>query len=167
MKTIDTIISILDLQAHPEGGYFKETYRSKGIIKTSSLDNSFSGERNYCTSIYFLLTSDSFSAFHKINQDEIWHFYDGSPILLHTISPDGDYNTITIGKDIYNNETLQYVVPGGWWFAAEVIELNSYSLLGCTVAPGFHFDDFVLESEAVLAAMFPKHKAIIARLTHH
>jgi len=78
MNSIKAIIKQLDLKPHPEGGFFKETYRSSGSIKADSLDASYNGERNYSTCIYFLLTSDNFSAFHRIKQDEIWHFYDGS-----------------------------------------------------------------------------------------
>ena len=114
------IIAFFELEKHPEGGYFKEVYRSDGKITSDNLGKEFTGDRNYCTSIYFLLTSDEFSAFHKINQDEIWHFYQGSTIRLHTISPEGKYNTILIGNDFKNGEVPQYTVPANYYFAAEV-----------------------------------------------
>ncbi len=85
MNTKETLIKTLDLQPHPEGGYYKETYRSQGSISKDALPAMYNGSRNYATGIYFLLTSESFSAFHKINQDEMWHFYEGAPIRLHII----------------------------------------------------------------------------------
>ena len=114
------LINKLNLQAHPEGGYYKETYRSKGIIETSSLSQDIEGERNYFTTIYFLLAKNQFSAFHKIKQDEIWHFYSGTTLLLHTINKEGEYKLVRIGQDLNNEEYFQYVVPAGTLFASEV-----------------------------------------------
>ncbi len=165
--TTEQLISKFDLTKHPEGGYFKETYRSEGIIENKNLPNKFQGNRNFSTSIYFLLTSEKFSAFHKINQDEIWHFYRGSSLKLHMISPQGAYSFIIIGNNIEANETPQFVVPAGYWFAAEVINSDSYSFTGCTVAPGFDFNDFILPKRKELIELFPKYKNIITRLTHH
>ena len=166
MNTVEAIIKKLELQPHPEGGYFKETYRSEGNIAPANLGNEYNSSRNYATSIYFLLTSDSFSAFHKIHQDEQWHFYEGSGIELHIISPGGDYSVIPIGNDIFNGQTLQYTVPGGHWFAAEVPDKDTFALVGCTVSPGFDFVDFTLPTRAALISEFPQHKAIITHLTH-
>ena len=157
----------LDLKPHPEGGYFKETYRSAGTIEQQSLDDRYDGERNYSTCIYFLLTSDNFSAFHRIKQDEIWHFYDGSPIRLHMISDEGRYSKQIIGKDIFKGELPQFVVPGGYWFASEVVDQSSYALTGCSVSPGFSFEDFELKSQHELTAIFPSHATIIEKLTHY
>ena len=166
LRSIDKIIETLDLKPHPEGGYFKETYRSQGIIKEDSLSPAYLGERNYSTCIYFLLTSDKFSAFHRINQDEIWHFYDGSPILLHMISESGKYAKQIIGKDFEKKEAPQFVVPGGSWFAAEVVSPDSYSLVGCTVSPGFSFEDFQLKPRQELISSYPDLKEVISKLTH-
>ncbi|WP_439127926.1 cupin domain-containing protein [Polaribacter sp.] len=162
-----TIIDHFNLQEHPEGGYFKEVYRSKGTIAEENLQEYFEGNRNYCTSIYFLLTSDKFSAFHKINQDEIWHFYKGSTLKLHTISPQGEYSFTLIGDDFKNDEVFQFTVPAHYYFAAEVLDKDSFSLVGCTVSPGFDFRDFVLPSSKELAGEFPEHLEIIEQLTHH
>ncbi|WP_298894394.1 cupin domain-containing protein [uncultured Psychroserpens sp.] len=164
---IEQIIKQLELQPHPEGGYFKETYRSSGEIKNDSLGDNYIGQRNYSTCIYFLLTSDNFSALHRIKQDEIWHFYDGSPIRLHVISESGIHTEHLIGNDLNKGEVPQYIVPGGCWFAAEVIDKNAYSLVGCTVSPGFSFEDFELKSRTELIALFPDKETIITRLTHH
>lgn len=163
---IATIIKTFNLQKHPEGGYFKENYRSDGSIPNSVLGNAYNGNRSYATSIYFLLTSEDFSAFHKINQDEIWHFYKGSTLKLHLISKEGDYSFVMIGNNFKNNEVPQYVVKGGYWFAAEVVEKNSYSFVGCTVSPGFDFKDFVLPQRKILVELYPKHTTLITQLTH-
>lgn len=160
------IIDKLNLAEHPEGGYYKETHRSKGKIKGINLPNEFNGDRNYSTCIYFLLTSDRFSSFHKINQDETWHFYKGSTLKLHMISPEGIYSFVYIGNDLFNEEHPQFTVPAQYWFAAEVIDSNSFAFTGCTVAPGFDFDDFVLPNRKDLLMLFPQHYEVITRLTH-
>lgn len=165
MNKLNKIIEKLGLEPHPEGGYFRETYRSIGEINEESLGKEFSSSRNFSTCIYFLLTSDSFSAFHRIKQDEIWHFYDGSPIKLHTISERGKHREYVIGKDILNGEQPQVVVNAGDWFAAEVINKDEFSLVGCTVAPGFSFEDFELPSREELISIFPEHENLITEFT--
>lgn len=162
---IETYIKQLNLKPHPEGGYFRETYRSTGSFEYFAPDNSLVGERNYSTCIYFLLTKETFSAFHRIRQDETWHFYAGAPLDLHMISPEGAYSKVVIGNNIENGELFQFVVPGGYWFAAEVNGEAGFSLLGCTVAPGFDFSDFELAKGNELSEDFPKHKDTILRLT--
>lgn len=162
---IEKIINTLNLQPHPEGGYFKETYRSSGEIPEEYLGSEFSGNRNYCTGIYFLLTSDTFSAFHKINQDEMWHFYKGTPLILHIISPEGEYSKVKIGNDIEQDEVPQFTVPAKHWFASEVSNSNGYTLTGCTVSPGFDFRDFEMPKREVLLTMFPQCSEIITKLT--
>ena len=167
MKQVDHIINILQLQPHPEGGFFKETYRSSGAIEQDGLPSGYSGRRNHSTCIYFLLTSDTFSAFHRIIQDEIWHFYGGSPISLFMIHTDGRLQNVIIGNDLTNGEVPQFVVPGGSWFAARVVDLDSFTLLGCTVAPGFDFNDFTLANRNELIALFPQHSELITYLTRN
>ena len=162
---IQKIIEKLNLLPHPEGGYYKEIYRSSGTIDSSNLGSEFKGDRNYATSIYFLLTSETFSAFHKINQDEIWHFYDGAPITLHIISENGVHTQHTIGRDIFKNQEPQFVVPANHWFAATVISENDYSLVGCGVSPGFDFRDFNLPTRAELLQKFPQHTTLITDYT--
>lgn len=164
-NTTEDLVAALHLKPHPEGGFFRETYRSDGEIPKEHLTKGYSGSRNYSTCIYFLLTSKNFSAFHKINQDEIWHFYDGAPLRLHIITEAGIYSNQLIGRDIKSGQTPQFVVEGGSWFAAEVEHGNSYSLIGCTVSPGFSFDDFELASRPELIALSPQNKELILRLT--
>lgn len=165
MTRKDFLIQELELNAHPEGGFYKETYRSEGSISENHLPEKFKGDRNYCTSIYFLLSSTDFSAFHKINQDETWHFYEGSSITIHQISPEGIYSKIILGNNLLEKEMFQYTVKGGFWFGATVNKTNSYTLVGCTVAPGFDFNDFELANRIELQKKFPNHKRIIEELT--
>ncbi len=127
-SNIESIIRKLGLQPHPEGGFFRETYRSEGVIRSESHDALVLGERNYSTCIYFMITSEGFSAFHRIHQDEIWHFYDGSPVELHSITPEGIYKRTVIGRDIDKGEIPQFVVHGGTWFGATVINENDFFL---------------------------------------
>lgn len=163
--SIESLISGLELEPHPEGGYFRETYRSSGEIDQLNLGPDYDGKRNFSTCIYFLLTSDNFSAFHRIKQDEIWHFYEGSPIRLHVITPEGDYCEHLIGRALNDGQVPQFVVPGGSWFAAEVMRKSSCALVGCTVSPGFDFKDFELKTRKELITLFPDHVKIISRLT--
>lgn len=165
MERIEDIIHQFKLEPHPEGGYFRETYRSSGVIKEEHLSSQFNGSRHFSTCIYFLLTSNSFSAFHKINQDEIWHFYKGSSLSLHVLSPEGHHTVITIGSDIEKGEIPQYVVPAGHYFAAEVNKESSFAFVGCTVSPGFDFRDFDLPKRSLLLQKFPQHSNIITTLT--
>ena len=165
MLTIKEIVQQLDLQPHPEGGYFKETYRSEAQIPNVILGDAFDGPRNICTGIYYLLESGDFSALHKINQDEMWHFYLGDGLELTQISQSGELTTVTIGNDLLKGEVLQHVVPSQFWFGARVVKPNSFALVGCTVAPGFDFNDFVLGDRAMLLNKFPEHKDCIESLT--
>lgn len=158
------IVEQLNMQAHPEGGFYKETYRSKGIIPQQALPQ-FSDDRSFCTSIYFLLTADNFSGFHRIKQDEIWHFYSGSPLAVHVIDENGIYTKHLVGMDLETNQLPQLTVPAGCWFASSVEKKNAYSFVGCTVAPGFDFDDFELAERDPLTKLFPEHAEIITKLT--
>jgi predicted cupin superfamily sugar epimerase len=164
MNSKEALIQKLALQAHPEDGYYKEVYRSEGEIPAQVLPPEFGGSRNYCTSIYYMLTHDTFSAFHRIKQDEIWHFYDGSAIELHVISPTGEHSQHLIGSNVLQNEQPQVVVPAGYWFAAKTTG-KDYSLAGCTVAPGFSFKDFELPKREKLVKQFPQHRDVIERFT--
>ncbi len=164
-QEIKRLVEQLDLKPHPEGGYYREIYRSDGSIPEHALNGKYDGDRNYCTSIYFLLSSASFSAFHRIKQDEIWHFYQGSPAHIHVIDKDGNYVRHQIGMNLDSGQVPQVVVSGGQWFASEVPEDDGYCLVGCTVAPGFDFLDFEMAERRLLTSKYPQHEAIISRLT--
>jgi uncharacterized protein len=165
MDELNSIIVNLKLIPHPEGGFYRETYRSPGEIFSENPDERPSGNRNYSTCIYYLLPFEAFSAFHRIRQDEIWHFYDGSPIILHLISQQGGYSRVIIGRNLDEGEVPQFVVYGGTLFAAEVKNKKGFSLAGCTVSPGFDFRDFELPGREELVNQFPQHVEIITRLT--
>lgn len=164
---IEKIVQKLDMNSHPEGGFYKETYRSEGVIPQQILSKEFKGERNYCTAIYFLLTSDNFSAFHKINQDEIWHYYEGSSLFVHVIDLEGKYHRYSVGINLDEGELPQLAVPAGCWFASSVKKEDSYSLVGCTVSPGFDFDDFELGDKKDLIQQFPEYKDVITQYTRN
>lgn len=165
MKKLTQWISQLHLQPHPEGGFYKEVYRSDEIISEDSLNNRYGSEHSISTSIYYLLTGNDFSAFHKIKSDEIWHFYDGSPITLYLINEDGKFETKKLGINLEANEVPQIVIPRNNWFAAQPNDKNSYTLVGCTVAPGFDFNDFELADRKDLLKKFPQHNNLIIQYT--
>jgi predicted cupin superfamily sugar epimerase len=157
-------INELGLEEHPEGGYYREVYRSKEMIKVRYEEAQIEKKRNLFTSIYFLLTKEKFSAFHRIKSDELWHFHEGDSILIHSIDPKGILQSRVLGKDLANGEQLQLVVSAGEWFASEVTEGGEYSLVGCTVAPGFDFSDFEI-ADSELKKQFSEHSELIDRLT--
>ena len=159
-------IAHLQLTPHPEGGFYREHYRSSELIARESLPARFGGDRHCSTSIYFLLTSSDISAFHRIKQDEIWHFYDGAPLTLHVIDTDGSYHSHVLGKDIATGAQPQLVIPAGCTFGAEVLAPDAFTLTGATVAPGFDFDDFEMPSRAALLSEYPQHQDIIQKLTY-
>lgn len=165
MKDTNYWVEKLNLQPHPEGGFFKETYRSHEIIPKAALPERFSGDRVFSTSIYLLLSKDNFSAFHRIKQDELWHFYDGTSLTIHIISLDGSHSTTKLGKNIDEGEIPQVVVKAGCFFAAETNDKESFSLTGCTVAPGFDFADFEMPNRDKLIELFPQHVEIIKKFT--
>jgi len=162
--TAQYIIEHLALSPHPEGGFFKETYRSEEVIPAAFLPETFNGGRHYSTAIYFLLQQGDFSAFHRIKSDECWHFYEGETLLIHVIDLDGNYSCTQLGKNIHEAETFQSIVPAGCWFASEPAPGSTYALVGCTVAPGFDFADFEMADAITLRKEFPQHSVLIDRL---
>ncbi|NCI46526.1 cupin domain-containing protein [Sediminibacterium soli] len=163
-EAVKDLIRQLQLQPHPEGGYYRETYRAAETMAAASLPGRFTGDRVFSTAIYFLLEKGNFSAFHRIQSDECWHFYAGDPLQVHVIYPDGRYGLIRLGNDPVNGCSFQAVVPAGCWFASETALGGSYSLVGCTVAPGFDFADFELAKQAELLSAYPSHATVIRRL---
>ncbi|MCF8452891.1 MAG: cupin domain-containing protein [Pedobacter sp.] len=159
---IQNLIHQYNLIPHPEGGYFKETYRSTEIIPASGLPLRFPSERTFSTAIYFLLIKDLFSAFHRIKSDECWHFYEGDSLSVHVLHLDGSYELIRLGKNREEGEVYQAIVPAGAWFASETS--GEYSFVGCTVAPGFDFTDFELAKAAELKLEYHESASLIERL---
>lgn len=158
-------IEKLNLSPHPEGGYFKEAYRSPEIIKNENLPGRYTGDRNFSTSIYFLLEGENISHFHKLKSDETWHFYDGSPAKIYILSGEGILTEKIIGLNIENGEVPQVLIEKDNWFAAEVIDKDSFILAGCTVSPGFDFSDFKMAEREALLKSFPGQSELIKRLT--
>jgi predicted cupin superfamily sugar epimerase len=151
------LVKKLGLEEHPEGGYFKQTYRSDTTVNVKG----YNGPRNISTAIYYMLASDQFSAFHRIKSDEIWHYYAGGLVALYAIAGDGKLSKIKIGR----SGTPQAVIKAGTWFAAALDSRRSYCLLGCTVSPGFDYRDWELGKRDELVRMYPKHRKIIERYT--
>ena len=153
---IQNLIQQLDLLPHPEGGFYKETYRS--------VETCLNGTRNVQTAIYFLLTSENVSHFHRIKSDEIWYFHAGSPLVVHTLTEKG-HTEYLVGNDVLAGQTPQLLVPKNTIFGSSVLEKDSYSLVSCSVAPGFDFADFELFTKADLMNDYPAFEGIINLLT--
>jgi hypothetical protein len=158
-------IQRLNLQRHPEGGWYRETWRSPESVQREHLPERFTGPRHFSTAIYYLLEQDDFSAFHRLKQEECWHHYDGGTIELHLISPEGKWSQRRLGKNLDAGEEPQIMVASGWWFAATVASGAGYCLSGCTVAPGFDFADFEMPTRAELIALFPQYAKEIEKRT--
>lgn len=139
MTRVDELIQFYGLIPHPEGGYFKETYRSSEITQTPS------GKRPVSTAIIYLLCQGQASKLHRIKSDEMWHFYEGDPLVVFEKNEDGLIQETVLGRDFLKGQRVQYTVPASKWFGAYLPEGSLYSLVGCTVAPGFDFKDFELE----------------------
>lgn len=161
------LIRQLDLQPHPEGGFYRETYRADGFIASDSLGTLHKGDapRRYSTAIYYLLTQGSQSRLHKIASDELWHFYLGDPLVVCEIDPDTRQGGETLlGQDLFAGQRVQHRVPAGRWFGAYLPEGSAYALVGCTVAPGFDFADLVFAERDKMLAHFPGAQGLIERL---
>jgi hypothetical protein len=157
-------IQKLALLKHPEGGFYSENYRSEEMIDKEALPKRYSSARAFGTSIYFLLTTESVSNFHRLNSDEIWHFHAGGTACIHILSPEGELVSKTIGKDLEKGENFQVIIPKHHWFAAEITQ-GDFILVGCTVSPGFEFEDFELADRSALSSAYPNHTTLIGRFT--
>jgi uncharacterized protein len=212
-KNAEYWIEKLRLEPHPEGGYFRQTYKSEMLIAPTdssavakaatrvgqpeipdgsqsphpvaeSATRAGQPARTASTAIYFLLEGESFSAFHRLRSDEMWHFYAGSPLVVHVIDVAGEYSSILLGNDPGREQVFQALVKAGCWFASEIAPDShsstasfdphrayergrnpAWALVGCTVAPGFEFEDFELAKRQELAREFPQHRELIERLT--
>lgn len=165
--TVEELVKLYDLKPHPEGGFYSEYYRDKGIIPKSVLPSRYKGDRNYSTNVYFLLPEGKKSKLHRIASDESWHFYLGDPLTIVQISPKGKVETILLGQDVGSGQKVAHVVPAGYWFGAYPAEGSRFSFVGCTVAPGFDFADFEMGDHSTLLEFkkFPEAKKVIERLT--
>ena len=166
MITADQIKTLLNLKPHPEeGGYFVETYRSTEDIPEQALPNRYKGIRSYGTAIYYLLTPETFSAMHRLQSDEIFHFYLGDPVEMLRLWPDGSGRTLILGSDILNGMQPQVIVPRGIWQGAKLLLGGRFALLGTTVSPGFEFVDYETGRREVLMKSYPQFRDLIIALT--
>lgn len=154
----------LNLSVHVEGGAFSEIYRSPLVVDTKCLPTGFKNPKLISTSIYFLLEKGQFSAFHRIKSDEIWHHYTGGTLEIIELVNEGKVIRHLLGKYPENGESFQCIITAGNWFASRVIK-GDYVLSGCTVSPGFDFEDFELVSKENLTALFPQQQQLISELT--
>lgn len=164
MSIIGQLIQQYNLEPHPEGGWYKQTYKSREQIKAEAMPERFGGSRAFSTAIYFLLEQGNFSAFHRIKSDELWHFYKGDPLLIYIIEQNGELKIISLGNDLTKGQTFQYVVPANCWFASRPDIKSEYCFVGCTVSPGFEFEDLELADGNELSAIYPRHKEMIKEL---
>lgn len=158
-------IRALGLKPHPEGGHYRETWRSDEAAEAAALPARFGGPRALGTAIYYLLPAGEISRVHRLRADEVWHLYEGGPLRLHLLDPVRGHEEIVLGRDMERGESLQAVVPHGTWFGAETGPDAAFALVGCTVAPGFDFQDFELGSRRTLLAECPAQREWIMRLT--
>lgn len=157
-KSPESYLRAFQMLSHPEGGYFKETWRAAGEIPAEALPPQFGGPRNFGTSILYMLIGKDVSKIHRLRADEVWYFHAGGPLRLHILEPSGDYRSVLLGPDPDMGHEFQTVVPAGSWFGAEVAERNSFSLVGCAMAPGFDFKDWELGNVDALCQQYPMHR---------
>jgi len=153
------MVTGLGLQPHPEGGYYREVFRSAHTVPSGA------GSRSAGTSIYYLLAEGAFSAWHRIDADEVWYFHAGGLIALHVLQPDGGLHTHQLGDPVRHADAVfQATVPAGCWFAAELADIGDFALVSCAVMPGFEFTGFELASAADIGAAIERHGEWLQRL---
>jgi predicted cupin superfamily sugar epimerase len=166
------IVELLQLGPHPEGGFYKRIYASSCIIPQTVLAPGYHGDREASTAILYLLEKNDKSRLHKIRSDEQWHFYKGHPLSIFELSPSGQVIETILGNDILNGQVVTHIVRGGVWFGAKPKESfdgqgneSNFSLVGCTVTPGFHFEEFEMGNRDELLKLFPQSQELIVTLT--
>jgi uncharacterized protein len=162
----ETIIRQFGLQPHPsEGGFFRETYRSREGVAASALPARYGKDRNFSTAILYLLAPDHFSTLHRLQSDEVFHFYVGDPVTMLQLHGDGHGETIVLGQDILAGQQIQVVAPRGAWQGMFLNQGGAFALLGTTVSPGFDYEDFQLSDRKTLLDQYPAYAELIERLT--
>ncbi len=165
LNNADFWINKLELKPHPEGGFYKEVYRSPEQIKKEGLPERYKEDRSIFTTIYFLLKSNEVSKFHKLKSDEVWYYHAGSAIKILLLDEKGNISEQKLGLNLIKGEVPQIFIPHQTYFAAKILENDSYSLVSCSVSPGFDFDDFDMPEQNELINQFPEHEEIIKKLT--
>jgi len=165
VPSAEELIGTLGLVPHPEGGHYRETYRSAGSVAAAALPAGYGGSRAISTAILYLLREGEYSRLHRLKSDEIWHFHLGGPLSIAVISPAGEARIETMGTGVLSGEKLQCVIGAGSWFGARPSAGSGYALVGCTVAPGFDFADFTAGDADELKRDFPELADLIAQYT--
>ena len=160
MQDPQQLINHLQLEPHPEGGFYRSSLRAEDTLALER------GERPLYTSIYFLLRSQDISHLHRLQSDEVWYFHGGSALTIHMIDPNGTYEAKLLGLDVANGEVPQIVVKKGTIFGSSVEAPNTFGLVGCMVAPGFDFIDFELFTQQQLIELYPQHETIIRKMAY-
>ncbi len=158
-------IEKLNMTKHPEGGFFAPAFRASEQISRDGLPDRFAGNRAIVSSIYYLLEKGRFSTFHRLKSFEIWNFFEGDPLTIHVLDPHGALIEKRLGPDFDAGESFQAAIEPENWFAAEHRGPGEFTLAGCTVAPGFEWEDMEIAGRAELQARYPQHAEIIERLT--
>jgi len=153
MQTIDSLVNDLQLLPHPEGGFYREMYRSPTIVNGDGLVH-----KSAYTSIYYLLSGNDFSSWHRIKSDETWYFHSGCDVIIYFFDQNKALQTIHLGMD---SKCLQATIPANTWFAAKPVNENSFCLVSCAVAPGFEFADFEIGKRHYLLSQFGNSKGNI------
>ncbi len=167
LKTPEFWVKHYEMLPHPEGGYYKEIYRSTETINSIGLPSQYCGDRCFATSIYFLLEKNDYSSFHKVLSDEIWNYHDGGTLILKYIDSEGEIITQKLGNNPDNDEKFQVIIPANHWFCAYPENHEIYTLSGCYVAPGFDFADFELAKKLDLLINYPQHAELIQKYTRY
>ena len=165
-KSVSYWTAKLNLIPHPEGGYYRETIRSEEVLPGNYTHSGIGGPRSLFTTIYFLLEEGQFSAFHKLQADEIWFFHAGGPLDVHIISREGLLKTFTLGMEPEEQQHFHLLVEQQQWFASTPKTNSGYALVSCVTAPGFDFADFELANRSALVEAYPQHEALIRAYTH-
>lgn len=159
-------VDLFNLQPHPEGGYYVQLFESNHVVTSTDMTRYEHQNRRAGTSIYYLLNRSDFSAWHRLKSDEIWHYYKGSDVIIYLIDRENNLRSYQLGdpgKD--SKASFQISIPSDTWFSAELVDKESYGLVGCTVSPGFQFADFELGDRDLLLQQFPQHESFITKLT--
>lgn len=165
--TAEDIIKLLDLEPHPkEGGFFNEVFRSKGTVDAEALPDRYKGPRTYATAIYYLLTPTTFSHLHTVESDELFHFYLGDPVDMLTLHADGTGQRVAIGPDLNAGQRPLVAVPQGVWQGCRLRPGGSFALMGCTVSPGFEYEDYTHADRQTLTEQYPEFANDIRLLTN-
>ena len=154
-RTPEYWIDKLNLERHTEGGYFREVYRKKADVQGGDL----------ATSIYYLLPSGEASKLHRLENDEVWYYHYGSPLILYFITPQGKAESYLLGPEVEQGHHFSKVIPARTIFGAEVRDPDTFSLVSCNMSPGFDYDDFELMDRKKMLTLYPEYADMIHKLT--